>query len=362
MSSLLRNLSNKASEILSGTPTPEKNSEDKSRIIMLVDETGSMSCNKAVTISSYNEWLDSNRTKEEDEDHFPRFTLVKFNTTCRMNEHESVEQAPSLTESNYNPNNMTALYDAIGETLTQYRNEKDNIMVIITDGMENSSRKFTQAQIQKMIKEYTDEKGWIFHYLGANQDAWSVGQSIGIMKAEFCNSYVADSDGFEHVWKQNAVQTKAFRGYQAKKKKGHAVKSLMEFDVPTIEKKTSSAPVAQLQKQQQQQPISLKKQQPPRQRKMKSKKKMPVFAPEDLMEEQVQQQQIFAPQQQQMNMMPEDLVEDLAQQQEIFAPQQQQMNMIPQMQQMNMIPQQQMNMIPPQQQQTSPYELMAEED
>jgi len=329
MSSIL----NRIASSITGTPTPEKNSEDKSRIIMLVDETGSMSCNKAVTISSYNEWLDSNRTKEEDEDHFPRFTLVKFNTTCRMNEHESVEQAPSLTTSNYNPNNMTALYDAIGETLTQYRNEKDNIMVIITDGMENSSRKFTQTQVQKLIKEYTDEKGWIFHYLGANQDAWSVGQSIGIMKKEFCNSYVADSDGFEHVWKQNAVQTKAFRGYQAQKKKGYAVKSLMEFDVPTIEKGPSkaptfsSAPVAQLQ----QQPIA------PRKQKMKSKKKkMPVFiAPEEQMQ----------------------------QQEQIFMPQQQQMNMMPQMQQMNMIPQQQMNMIPPQQQQqTSPYELMADED
>jgi len=216
-----------------------KPDDEKSRIIILVDETGSMAHNKDVTISSYNEWLDSNRkSKEEDEDHFPRFTLVKFNTTCRMNEHESVEHAPCLTESNYQPKDMTALYDAIGETLIQYRNEKDNIMVIITDGKENCSRKFNQNQIRKLIQEYTDEKGWIFHYLGANQDAWSVGRRIGIMKREFCNSYSADKDGFEHVYQQQAVQMKSYRKYQAAKKKGFEVESLMEFDVPTIEKKS----------------------------------------------------------------------------------------------------------------------------
>merc|ERR1739848_720433 len=104
-----------------------------------------MSRHKPVTLSSYNEWLDENRTKEDDEDHFPRFTLVKFNTTTRMQECESVETAPRLDDSNYRPSNMTALYDAIGETLTNYSSERDNIMVIITDGEENSSRKYTLA-------------------------------------------------------------------------------------------------------------------------------------------------------------------------------------------------------------------------
>jgi len=226
-------------------PDSLKSADDseRSRIIMLVDETGSMQSAKAVTISSYNEWLDSNRTKEEDEDHFPKFTLVKFNTTCRMMEQDSVETATRLTHENYSPNNMTALYDAIGETLTTYKNEKDNIMVMITDGQENSSRKFNQTQVKKMIEEYTEKKGWIFHYLGANQDAWEVGQSIGISKKEFCNTYSADDDGFDHVFKQNIAQTKCYRGYQAKKKKGMYVPSLQELDVPTIEKKsTSSAP------------------------------------------------------------------------------------------------------------------------
>lgn len=209
---------------------------ERSRIIMLVDETGSMHRHKPVTISSYNEWLDSNRTKEEEEDHFPKFTLVKFNTVHKLQEFESVETAPALTAENYQPNNMTALYDAIGETLECYKQEKDNIMVILTDGEENSSRKWTREMVSSKIKLFTDEKGWIFHYLGANQDAWSVGQSIGIMDKKFTTTYSADDGGFDHAFAQNVAQTKCYRGHQAMKKKGMFTPSLQNMAVPTIEK------------------------------------------------------------------------------------------------------------------------------
>merc|ERR1712110_298481 len=209
---------------------------ERSRIIMLVYETGSMYRHKPVTISSYNEWLDSNRTKEEEEDHFPKFTLVKFNTVHKLQEFESVETAPALTAENYQPNSMTALYDAIGETLECYKEEKDNIMVILTDGAENSSRKWTREMVSSQIKMFTDEKGWIFHYLGANQDAWSVGQSIGIMDKKFTTTYSADDGGFDHAFAQNVAQTKCYRGHQAMKKKGMFTPSLQNMTVPTIEK------------------------------------------------------------------------------------------------------------------------------
>merc|ERR1712038_1379523 len=211
-------------------------SSEKSRIIMVVDETGSMQRHKPVTISSFNEWLDSNRTKEEDEDHHPKFSLIKFNTVTKLQEYESVETAPRLTNENYSPNNMTALYDALGETLENYKEENDNIMVILTDGEENSSRKWTQKMIQEKIKMFTEEKGWIFHYLGANQDAWAVGNSIGISDKKFTTTYSADDGGFDHAFAQNMVQTKCYRGVQARKKKGMFVPSMKDLKVPTIDK------------------------------------------------------------------------------------------------------------------------------
>jgi len=215
---------------------PTEKPVERSRIIMIVDETGSMTVHKPVTISSYNEWLDSNRTKEEDEDHFPKFSLVKFNTVTKLQEFDSVETAPRLSSSDYNPSNMTALYDALGETMMNYESESDNIMVILTDGEENSSRKWTQKMIQEKIKLFTEEKGWIFHYLGPNQDAWAVGSSIGITDKKFTSTYSADDGGFQHCFAQNSAQTKNYRGHQARKKKGMFTPTINEMVVPTIDK------------------------------------------------------------------------------------------------------------------------------
>merc|ERR1712226_1669541 len=290
-------------------------SSERSRIIILVDETGSMHRHKPVTLSSYNEWLDQNRTKEEDEDTFPKFSLVKFNTTTRMQEFESVETAPRLTNENYTPNNMTALYDAIGDTLTGYQNEKDNIMVIITDGEENSSRKYRLADVNKLIKQFTEEKGWIFHYLGANQDAWKVGASIGISDKKFCNSYAADDDGFEHVFAQNVAQTKAYRGHQARKKKGMFVPRMEDMAVPQLSQSEFQAQKAARMPQVQNidlvedavesantiaPVISMPVQ------KMKMKKTKKVFARQQM--QMPQQQQMRMPQQQQMQMPQQQMV------------------------------------------------------
>jgi hypothetical protein len=51
--------------------------------------------------------------------------------------------------------------------------------VILTDGQENSSYKFTKAHIKDLIEQKTKD-GWTFAYLGANQDAFAEAGSIGI--------------------------------------------------------------------------------------------------------------------------------------------------------------------------------------
>ena len=57
------------------------------------------------------------------------------------------------------------------------------ICVIVTDGIENSSKEFTsKSQIQKLIKNTEEEHHWKFVYLGANQDAFSVGENMGLYR------------------------------------------------------------------------------------------------------------------------------------------------------------------------------------
>lgn len=52
------------------------------------------------------------------------------------------------------------------------------LCVVLTDGLENSSREVSPEALRAMIAD-REKRGWTFIYLGANQDAWSEGASIG---------------------------------------------------------------------------------------------------------------------------------------------------------------------------------------
>jgi hypothetical protein len=52
------------------------------------------------------------------------------------------------------------------------------LAVIVTDGLENSSREVDPRTLAKLIAE-CERDGWTFIYLGANQDAWAEGERTG---------------------------------------------------------------------------------------------------------------------------------------------------------------------------------------
>ena len=78
---------------------------------------------------------------------------------------------------------MTALLDAVGQAINQTSerlanlDEKDRpglvIIVVMTDGLENSSREFSKSQVKEMIEHKRNEYQWHFIFLGANQDAFA---------------------------------------------------------------------------------------------------------------------------------------------------------------------------------------------
>lgn len=78
---------------------------------------------------------------------------------------------------------MTALYDAIGTSVTDLEKSKgkeDKVLVtIITDGYENDSIEWDGASVKKLIDRLC-KKGWVFTYIGANQDAALEAGKIGV--------------------------------------------------------------------------------------------------------------------------------------------------------------------------------------
>lgn len=99
-----------------------------------------------------------------------------------------LDQITKFTE--YHPNGGTALYDAIGQALTDNKDAHNGVCHIITDGEENASRMFSLSQIQTLIKE-AKAREWTFQYTGCTSDTFDTAKTLGVSQqhtVKFCAS------------------------------------------------------------------------------------------------------------------------------------------------------------------------------
>ncbi len=154
-------------------------------IIFIIDKSGSMSRLTNDTIEGFNGFVESQK-----DDTKTILTTVLFDTSWKiLHDGVDVYEVSPMTTKDYIAGGGTAMLDAIGDTINRVQDRHDELgsekpekvlFVITTDGEENSSRKFTKAQIEKMIKHQTNGHNWEFMFLGANMDAVKEAASIGI--------------------------------------------------------------------------------------------------------------------------------------------------------------------------------------
>ncbi len=159
----------------------------KTRIfnLIIIDESGSMQSIKTAAIDSVNETIQTIRSaqkKFEEQEHY--VTLVTFNNDVKtIYECVPVNEVKELTAETYQPDCCTALYDAMGVSLNALRKkvaEVDKVLVtIVTDGYENASLEYSGKAVKALVDELK-AKGWVFAYIGANQDVESVAATISI--------------------------------------------------------------------------------------------------------------------------------------------------------------------------------------
>lgn len=145
-------------------------------IVYLIDESGSMAGQEKVVVDGFNEYVQSMKASNPE----ANLALVTFNSFGRRELRSgSIMACSTLTRDHYKPNGGTPLLDAIAYAIVSRTNSKKVIVVIMTDGQENSSKEFTRASLKMLIEQKT-AKGWAFIYMGANQDAFTEAGSIGI--------------------------------------------------------------------------------------------------------------------------------------------------------------------------------------
>jgi hypothetical protein len=156
-------------------------------IAYILDRSGSMQPLVESAISGFNTFLkDQQETPGE-----ANFTLVLFDNEYLLHADRSpIAEVRPLDANTYVPRASTALLDSIGRTIDNIGNKlskipkKDRpgkvIVAIYTDGYENASTDYTVQKISKMIRHQTDNYGWEFLFLAANEDAIATAASYGI--------------------------------------------------------------------------------------------------------------------------------------------------------------------------------------
>ena len=170
-------------------------------IVFILDRSGSMSGLEKDTIGGYNSLIQ--KQKKEEGEAF--ISTVLFDDKQEvLHDRKFLQDISPLTEDDYYVRGCTALLDALGGAIHhignvhKYAREEDRpektLFIITTDGMENSSHRYTYEKVKSMIKRQKEKFGWEFLLLGANIDAAAEAQRFGIEK-ERAVDYHADQTG-----------------------------------------------------------------------------------------------------------------------------------------------------------------------
>ncbi|MBQ6294424.1 MAG: VWA domain-containing protein [Firmicutes bacterium] len=191
----------------------EKKRNDLTELVFILDRSGSMAGLESDTIGGFNGLID----KQKKVDGKAFVTTVLFdNQQKTVHDRVDLAEVAPMTEKEYYVGGSTALLDAVGDTVThiekihKYVRPEDvpahTMVVITTDGMENSSHRWRAADVKKLV-EKKKEEGWEFLFLGANIDAVSEAARFGIdadRAVRYCNDSVGVRKNFSAVGKAMA--------------------------------------------------------------------------------------------------------------------------------------------------------------
>lgn len=177
-------------DVIDGLTQEEVRKLKKNYVIFIVDESGSMSGKSSFVESTIKEQLDEIKKQTDfDTEVYVRKFSSKPDKLIKID----------LDNLNlkYQPNGMTALYDAVGLTINKFSEIKEPVlMVVITDGYENNSKEFTSDTLQALTKSKQDEGNWTLIYLGSDHDIHEQSHDVTCYAANTM-SFTSDEQGYK---------------------------------------------------------------------------------------------------------------------------------------------------------------------
>jgi len=164
---------------------------NKTKVVLILDRSGSMYDCVEDTVGGVKSFIDEQKKLPGEVE----FSLVSFNTT--MNTVYDSIPINQVGDFEFIPSGGTALLDAVGTVIDsvgeKLANTKEEdrpgavVIMIVTDGEENSSKEYKLDGIQSKIKHQQDVYKWQFSFLGADQDAFQAGFSMGLNSGDIAN-------------------------------------------------------------------------------------------------------------------------------------------------------------------------------
>ena len=198
----------------------KKKSDGKAHIynLIIVDESGSMSHLREVTLSGINETIGTirNAQKEFAQTQVHTLTLVTFDSDSNrpavrtMIDNEPIANVKKFRD--YMPNGCTPLYDAMGQSLTRLHTlikgdvDASAVVTVLTDGLENASREWNAQSLRKLIEQLKQE-GWSFSYMGSAHDVKEVTDLLSI---ENVVEFSHDQLGAGNTWGRERSSRRAY--------------------------------------------------------------------------------------------------------------------------------------------------------
>jgi len=174
----------------------------KGHVMLVVDESGSMSGRRSETVAGLNEFIEELR-RETTVDY--DFSLMFFDSDSGASRPGGVpgfrsryfaeglplaELYRPIELDDYKPSGGTPLFDAVqkglGDLSRMVGDGERAVMVVFTDGEENASREVRDFEALRRAIAEKEAAGWRFVYIGVELPQWasrSIAQGIGFTGA-----------------------------------------------------------------------------------------------------------------------------------------------------------------------------------
>lgn len=168
-------------------------------LCFIIDESGSMHGSEADVVGGFDSFITEQKKVEDGECLVSVFRFANLVTKDFIG-----KPLDEIEPLQYKTGGCTAMNDGIGAAIDEIgkwlsdidesERPSKNMIVIMTDGEENSSREYSLQQVKDMIKHQEEKYNWSFVYMGSDINSLNDARALGItyMSVSSKNNIIAN--------------------------------------------------------------------------------------------------------------------------------------------------------------------------